>query len=236
MSLLAAHHPPRQTCRSEASISRAPDLGMVARWLYRVLSERGVDLAPVEALARAGKVSASEVRAAAAHAPYLGLCGTESQLMVFCLPPQPLAAGFLAEPRRERLVLRLPVRDHHPALVVSGHRVGPVPVSEREETIGSGELAHTVSRLTLMAASWLPPTADPTRCLFELIAQAWRLGPTPRRAGGTLAVHRADFGRPIARTNGSTSSRLELVLNHQGGAHQLVNVYPIAGRDPHALG
>ena len=109
-----------------------------------------------------------------------------------------------------------------------------MPVSERGETIGAGELAHTISRPTLMAASWLPPTPDPTKFLFELIAHAWWLGPAPRRAGDMLAVHRADVGRTIAASDGSTSSRLELVLNYQGGLYQLVNVYPVRGDDPDA--
>jgi hypothetical protein len=234
VSALTSHD--KYTGPSKRAIDLVPELGTVAHRLRGILSEQGIDLAPVAELAAALNISPSVVRAAAAHAPHLGLCGTERNLMLFCLPPQPLAAGFLAEQRHGRLVLRLPVRDHKPALLINGHRIGPVPVSERDETSGSGELAHTVSRLTLMAASWLLPAADPTKFLFELITRAWRLGPTPRRASRMLAVHRADFGRPIARCNGSTTGRLVLVLNYQGGPLQLVNLYPVPEGDPDALG
>jgi hypothetical protein len=210
---------------------RVPVLDAVAQRLAQILAGRGVDLGGVEQLARALKVNESVVRAAAAHAWFLGLCAAEERLMVFCLPPQPLAAGFHAEHRRGRLVLRLPVRHHRPALLLSGHWVGPVPVGDRGETVGAGELAHLVSRLVLMARSWLPTNApDPARYLFELIAWAWRSGPTPRRGAGMVAVHRADLGGPVALCNGVPTSRLELVTNHQGGIHQLVNVYPVAAR------
>lgn len=210
---------------------RGPDLDAVAHRLGQVLVGQGVDLAGVDQLARALKVSESVIRAGAAHAWFLGLCAAEDRLMVFCLPPQPLAAGFHAEHRRGRLVLRLPVRHHRPALLLSGHWLGPVPVGDRGETAGAGELAHLVSRLVLMARSWVPTNApDPARYLFELIAWAWRSGPTPRRGSGSLTVHRADLGRPVAMNKEIPTSRLELVTNHHGGHHQLVNVYPVAAR------
>ena len=220
------HHTP--PCRAG---DRVPDLDTVGHLLRQILAGHGVDLAGADQLARALKVNESLVRAAAAHAWFLGLCAAEERLMVICLPPQPLAAGFQAEYQRGRLVLRLPVRQHRPALLLSGHWVGPVPVGDRGETVGAGELAHLVSRLVLMARSWLPSNApDPARYLFELIAWAWRSGLTPRRGAGTVAVHRVDLGRPVALRNGVPTSRLELVTNHQGGTHQLVNVYPVADR------
>jgi hypothetical protein len=246
MSMLTLHHrpsaPPRLTYArhiEENALDLAPVLPTVADLLCRLVTDAGVDLAPVDQLAHALNVSAAVVRAAAARVPYLGLCGPERDLMLFCLPPAPIAAGFHAEPRHGRLVLRLPARDHRPALLLSGHRVGPVPAHDRDHTIGAGELAHLVSRLTLLARRWLPPsTPDPMRHLFELVAHAWRLGPTPRRPEGTLSIHRAEFGRPIAWPGGLPASRLDLVLNHQGGGHhQLVNLYPVtAGPDGQAPG
>jgi hypothetical protein len=213
----------------EYALDLAPELPTVAGLLYRLITDAGVDLALVDQLAHALNISAAVVQAAAARMPYLGLCGPEHRLMLFCLPPAPIAAGFHAEHRRGRLMLRLPVRDHRPALLLSGHRVGPVPIHDRDNTVGAGELAHLVSRLTLLSRSWLPPSApDHMRYLFELVAHAWRLGPTPRRPDGTLSVHRAEFGRPIAWPGGLPTSRLDLVLNHQDGNHQLVNLYPVA--------
>jgi hypothetical protein len=212
----------------EHVLDLAPELPTVAGSLYCLITDAGVDLAPVDQFAHALGVRAAVVQAAAARVPYLGLCGPEHNPMLFCLPPAPIAAGFHAEYRHGRLVLRLPVRNHRPALLLSGHRIGPVPAHDRDDTIGAGELAHLVSRLTLLARSWLPRSApDPMRYLFELVAHAWRLGQTPRRPEGTLSVHRAEFGRPIAWPGGVPASRLDLVLNHQGGHHQLVNLYPV---------
>lgn len=209
-----------------------PELEPVTRQLTEVITRRGIDHLPVEELAGRLRLSAAAVRAASAHAPHLGLCrGPGEGLMVFCLPPAPVAAGFHVEHRRGRLVLRLPARGHRPALLLSGRWLGPVPVAERADTIGSGELAHLVSRLTLMARPWLPARApDPVRYLFELIAHAWHLGPTPGRPGGGLWVHRVDFGHPVAwPPGGEPTGRLELVAHHRGGRHLLVNLYPLPG-------
>jgi hypothetical protein len=201
------------------------ELDQIARQIYRALAHRGIDLTPAHRLADSLDVPETVLRAAVARTPYLGLCETALDPMVFCLPPQPLAAGFLAEVRGRHLALRLLARGR-PALLLSGRQVGPVPAAEREETIGSGELAHLVSRLTLMAASWLPPAAmSPTRLLFELIASGWRSG-SRSRDSGELAVHQADFDQPIAWGPIGSTRRLELVTHYHGGTHQLVNIYP----------
>jgi hypothetical protein len=115
-----------------------------------------------------------------------------------------------------------------PGLPLYGNRVGPVPAHDRDHTTGAAELAHLVSRLTVLARRWLPPsTPDPMRHLFELVAHTWRLGRPPRRPDGTLSIHRAEFGRPIAWPHDLPASHLDLVLNHQGGHHQLVDLYPV---------
>lgn len=213
------------------ALGRGDQLEPIADRIYHALVCRGIDVAPAEALARALCVPESVLCAGAARVPYLGLCGTGRELMVFCLPPEPIEAGFCAEYRDGRLMLRLPGQGRRPALLLSGRRVGPVPVEEREQTVGAGELAHLVSRLTLMARGWLPQVAaSPMRVLFELIAAGWRSGPPPElRAGGELGVHRVDFTHPIGRGPVGPTHRLELVTHHHNGTHQLVNVYPGLG-------
>ena len=194
----------------------------LAAGIRRELARRRRDFAPVATLARTLRATPDAVRAAAAGERCLGLCGTA----VFCLPPQPLAMGFRAELRNQRLMLRLPAR-HRPDLWISGHRLGPMPPGEPDGAapFGRGELAHTITRLSLMARSWLHPGIDPTRELFELIATAWLLGHRPKCVG-TLGVLRVDFNTPIAREHGRLTSHLELIVNLTQGAHQLVNVFP----------
>jgi hypothetical protein len=218
----------RRSYHAELAIDLAPELGTVTEWLYRELNERGVDLAAVSDVAHALNVSESVVRAAAAGAVNLGLCAGENRVSLYCLPPQPLRAGFRAVPQQGRLMLRLPRRGRRAELVLSGQRIGPVPHADRDETVGSGELAHVVSRLTLMASSWLPPVpGSPTQVLFELIAAGWSAVAPPRGERRELGVHQVGFDRPIARTPHGYTSRLALVTHYRRGCHQLVNVYPI---------
>ena len=204
-------------------------LRSLALGVRRELARRGLDYAPIVALAHVLRTSPDSIRAAATRDPVLGLCGPA----VFCVPPQPLAMGFRPELRGGRLALRLPVR-HRPDLWVTGHRLGPMPANELDGAhdklalFGRGELAHTIARLTLMARDWLLPGEDPTRQLFELIATAWLLGRRPKRID-TLGILRVDFEVPIARENDRPTSRLELVVNVEDGTHQLVNVYPFSG-------
>ena len=100
--------------------ARPPDrLAPLASGIRRELASQGLDFASVPVLARALRADPASVRAAAVRERSLGLCGSA----VFCLPPQPLAMGFRAEVRDERLILRLPVR-HLPDLWITGHRLG----------------------------------------------------------------------------------------------------------------
>lgn len=190
------------------------------------LAEFGVDCGPLTWLSDELGVSATELRCTMDYAPHLGIRSTRAGELVYCLPRQPIAVGFLPEYRRGRMRLRLPGHGLRPALLITGHRVGPAP--EGEATLGTGELGYTVSRLAAMAASWLPACPDPTRFLFELIAEAWRHASGTRQLGG-LGIYRASFQTPIATLDEPTN-RLELVTNRRAPGHELVNLYPIPAR------
>lgn len=203
------------------------DLGRswLAGKIYRALVSAGVDFLPLDSLARKIGVAGDTIRRAAEVAPYLGVLPAKPEPLIYCVPPQPLAAGFTVRHREDRLMLWLPGRGLYPALMINGRHVGRVPGPERELTLGAGELAHTVSRLTLMAESWLPCVPDPSRYLFELIVAAWGQRPACRLDG--FGVHRASFDGIIATHPDGGTNRLELVTNRRRSVHQLVNVYPI---------
>ncbi|GAA5172708.1 hypothetical protein GCM10023321_72950 [Pseudonocardia eucalypti] len=194
----------------------------LADLVCQTLADHGVDCAPLVWLSRTLDVPAAELRTTVHYALHLGICPDPTGPVLYCLPRQPIAAGFVPVHRGGRMLLRLPGCRLRPALGLSGQRVGPVPAHERGTTIGAGELAYTVCRLTLMAGNWLPTSPDPARYLFELVAEAWRHASGTRRLGG-LGIHRASFDTPIAFSAGAMTNRLELVTNR----HELVNVYPI---------
>ncbi|GAA5172737.1 hypothetical protein GCM10023321_73000 [Pseudonocardia eucalypti] len=194
------------------------------------LAEFGVDCAPLIWLCRELGVSETELRATMDYALHLGIQPTRAGELVYCLPHQPIAAGFLPEYRRGRMRLRLPGRGLRSPLLIIGRRVGPAP--DGEATLGAGELGYTVSRLTSMAGTWLPASPDPARFLFELMAEAWRHADGTHQLGG-LGIHRASFQAPIAAgsgVSGDATNRLELVTNRRGKGHELVNLYPIPAR------
>lgn len=191
------------------------------------LAELNADCAPVAWLSRTLGVSAAELRATLDYALHLGICEEPTGPVLYCLPRGPIAAGFRPVHRDGRMSLRLPGRGLRPALLIRGCRVGPAPEHERGMTLGAGELAYTVCRLTLLAGRWLPGGPDPTRRLFELVAEGWRHASGTRHLGG-LGIHRASFDQPIAVR--PVTNRLELVTNRRKGGHELVNVYPIPAR------
>lgn len=199
-----------------------PRTGLAAR-ISRTLAHRGVDGARLPWLVHTLGAEASEIRLAVGSTPYLGIC-PDGGPVVYCLPPQPMRAGFEVRWLAGRLRLRLAGRGLRPPLFIGGELIGPAPDDERDITPATGELGYTVCRLTLMARSWLPPAPDPTRLLFDLITEAWRHGTTSRLGGG-FSVHRANFTAPIA--TGPVTNRLELVTNRGRGGHRLVNIYPI---------
>lgn len=202
-------------------------LGLADR-LCQTLAEHDTDCAPLEWLAERLGVPETELRTAVDYALHLGICDE----VLYCLPRQPVAAGFEPCHRGGRMQLRLRGSGLRPPLLIRGARVGPVPKPQRGQTLGAGELAYTISRLTLMATNWLPPTPDPTRYLFELIAEAWRHGTGARQLRG-MGIHRAYFGTPIAvgpGAPGGATNRLELVTYRRLSGHELVNVYPIPAR------
>lgn len=185
----------------------------LAHRVRRTLTDHNVDYVSLDWLSRVLDVTEPELYLATATTPHLGIHRGPAPT-VYCLPPQPVAAGFeVRQDTGRRLLLRLPGRGPRPPLVITGQRVGPEPA-------GAGELAYTVRRLTQMAANWLP---DPG-ILFELVAEAWRHAETTHPGGGVW-LHRADFAEAIT-ADGSTN-RLELVTNRRWGAHQLANVYPV---------
>ena len=194
----------------------------LADLVCQTLTERGVDCVSLAWLSGALDVPVDELRTTVRYAVHLGICHGADGSVMYCLPRQPIAAGFVPVYRDGRMRLRLPGCRLRPALWLSGQRVGPVPEHERDgTTLGAGELAYTVCRLGLMAASWLPPSPDPLRYLFELVAEAWRHASGTRYLGG-LGIHRAGFEAPIA-FGPEMTNRLELVTNR----HELVNLYPI---------
>jgi hypothetical protein len=188
------------------------------------LAELNVDCAPIVRLTRLLGVPADELRTTVRYALHLGICEEPTGPVLYCLPRGPIAAGFRPVHRDGRMSLRLPGRGLRPALLVRGYRVGPAPEHERGMTLGAGELAYTVCRLTLLAERWLPGGPDPTRQLFELIAEGWRHA-TGSRHFGDLVIHRASFDQPIAVQ--PVTNRLELVTNRCRGGHELANLYPI---------
>ena len=198
-----------------------PTCPKLASLMCRTLADQRADCAPLDWLSSTLATPAARVRTAADYAPDLGCCPSHAGSLVYCLPRQPIAAGFEPVFRGGRLRLRLPAPGLRPALLIIGQRVGPVPEHEREGAVGTGELAYTVRRLTQMAADWLPDCPDPTRYLFELIAEAWRHAGT--RCLGDLGIHRTSFESPIA----AGTNRLELVTNRRRTGQELVNVYPI---------
>lgn len=205
----------------------------LADQVCQTLGDHEVDCAPLAWLASTLGVPATELRTTVNYALHLGICeDAAAGPVMFCLPRQPIAAGFQALHRRGRMRLRLPARGLRPALTIRGHRVGPVPEHERAATLGGGELGYTINRLTRMAATWLPDSPDPTRYLFELIVDGWRHAWGVRQFGG-LGIHRASFELPMAFGPGAPdgiSNRLELVTNRRRGGYELVNVYPVPGR------
>ena len=201
----------------------------LADLICRQLADHGVDCAPLAWLSRTLEVPAGQLRTTMNYAIHLGICHTRGGEVVYCLPRQPIAAGFTPTYRAGRMQLRLPAHRLRTPLLINGQRVGPAPERERATTPGAGELAYTVHRLTLMAMNWLPEVADPTRYLFELIAETWRHGRTVRHIG-ELGIHRASFDRSTifgpSDPDGLTN-RLELVTSRHLNGHELVNLYPI---------
>lgn len=218
----------------------AGDIGLAARpetiasRVRQALAELGADFAAMAGLASLLRLTESQLYAAVEPVPYLGVCGTSDAPLLYCLPAGALAAGFVPELRDGQLVLRLPARGHRPALLISGQLVGRVPRAERDQVLGAGSLAYVVHRLTAMAHSWLTPTPDPTRRLFELIAQAWHRGPIPLRPAALVRVHRAAFDRSTATGNATgnaaASNCLELVVNYRDSEYHLLNLYPLPAR------
>lgn len=212
---------------SIAPVHSTLSMSGLADQVYRYLVRRGIDFAPLDQLANRLGATARELRVAVDSVSYLGFC-TGGEPLVYCLPAQPMAAGFEVDHHAGRLVLRLPSHGLRPPLVISGQYVGPVPRHERPTTLGAGELAYVISRLTLLAGYWLPVIpSDPVRFLFELIAEGWRHASTSRLDGG-FGIHRTSFTQLIACD--PATNRLEFVTNRHRGAHQLVNLYPIPVR------
>lgn len=202
----------------------------LADQVCQTLAEHGVDCAPLAWLARTLGVPAVELRTTVDYALHLGICeDAAAGPVMFCLPRGPVAAGFVPVHRDGRMRLRLPGQRLRGPLWVSGARVGPMPEHERGLVLGAGELAYTVRRLTRMASGWLPEFPDPTRFLFELVAEGWRHASGTWHISG-FGVHRASFELPVAFGPGWVSNRLELVTNRHLGGHELVNVYPIPAR------
>ncbi|GAA5172789.1 hypothetical protein GCM10023321_73110 [Pseudonocardia eucalypti] len=196
----------------------------LADLLRQTLAEHDLDCASLSWLSHTLGVPAVELRTAVKYALHLGICESGAGPVLYCLPRQPMATGFEAVHRNGRMVLRLPGHGLRPPLLISGQHVGPVPEDERAGTLGAGELAYTICRLTLMAGNWLVAASDPTRLLFELIAEGWRHGSTSRLGRG-FSIHRASFTEAIATE--PATNRIELVTNRHRGGHQLVNLYPI---------
>jgi hypothetical protein len=224
--------PPQSTSRKDHTVSPTIRHSTLARArladrVYQVLARRGIDFAPLGALAQALAVGEAELRLIAECAPNLGVCHGR-ELVVYCLPPQPTAAGFEVTHWRGRLWLRLASSEPRPPLLVGGQHVGRVPAGDRDTTVGAGELAHAICRLTLMAGRWMPNVPDPTRYLFELIAEGWRHATTTRHGG--FSTHQAEFDVPITLGSGAPgggTNRLELVTNRSFRVHRLVNLYPV---------
>ncbi len=207
-----------------------------AELIRATLRERGIDLLALTALARATGLDERALRGAAAAQPDLGLCGPAGRPLLWHLPPQPLAAGFRADLRDGRLGLLL---DGDRPLVLTGHRLGPAPPDGPGEP-GSGELSHTVERLSSMATRWLAIPADAgtgdrgpgerTRVLFELIAASWLAGPTPTWRSGALCLHRVRHPGSVATrfwADHAPTAGIELAVHHgRAGPPELVNIYP----------
>ncbi|GAA5159559.1 hypothetical protein GCM10023321_40870 [Pseudonocardia eucalypti] len=204
----------------------------LADLVCQTLADHRVDCAPLSWLSHTLGEPTADLRTTMDYALHLGICTDGTDEVVYCLPRQPIAAGFIPAHSVGHMQLRLPGQRLRPALLITGHRVGPVPESERGTTLGTGELAYTVARLTSMAASWLPDSPDPTRYLFELIAEAWWHASGTRHLGG-LGIHRVNFEQPIAsgpEVPGETTNRLELVTDRHLTGHELLNLYPIPAR------
>ncbi len=227
---------------AETRSGQATSPARLAELIRGELHRRGADLAPLHQLASRLRVPQASVRAAAARSTELGLCGPGRRPLVWWADPAALAAGFEPVYRRGRLTLQLPAaeRSRRP-LVISGRHNDPAAQVDLDPTelkladpiAGRlGELGYTVARLTAMAGRWL---ADDQQ-LFALVRLAWQASPTLAWTVGSMQVHVADLGQPVAtvfwRDNIPTSHVELVVWADPDDGLVLANVYPVEPEAP----